>query len=198
MLQSFDLPTPCEGLRPLRLAGKKVGFEDFSTRCGEPPVEDSERPVRITVISRMQFLHEPGGKLRQLTHGTLSQEVEKNLFGTLSEILLAAPRPIVVRRARFELLSLREQLKLATETDILVGMHGAALAFSLFLPASASVIELYTRDRGVQNQHYRNLNFWTQRRYQALDIDATDGTSLKQAHLDMIAAAINTTVDAYL
>ena len=47
------------------------------------------------------------------------------------------------RLARMETMPLREQLQLINTTQILIGMHGAGLAHSLFLPDGAAVLELF-------------------------------------------------------
>ncbi len=54
-----------------------------------------------------------------------------------------------------DLLSIRDQLKLLSQTDVMIGMHGAAFGFSLFLPPGGGVIEMYP-GRG-QNWHMKRL-----------------------------------------
>ncbi len=44
---------------------------------------------------------------------------------------------------QLDLLPVRDQLQAISQTDILIGMHGAAFAFGLFLPSGAGEIEMY-------------------------------------------------------
>jgi capsular polysaccharide biosynthesis protein len=43
---------------------------------------------------------------------------------------------------RFELLDFKQQLELVARTDVLIGVHGAALSFIPFLASKALVVEL--------------------------------------------------------
>lgn len=53
--------------------------------------------------------------------------------------------------------SLAEQLTIAQHTDVLVGVHGAAMTHLLFLPPRARIVEIFCMDRFITNRHYRNL-----------------------------------------
>lgn len=71
---------------------------------------------------------------------------------------LAARLDAVVQTDDFGSLSMREQLTLALETDILIGIHGSALVHLMFLKPGSGVIEL-TRQRtpaGVRAQTMEN------------------------------------------
>lgn len=64
-----------------------------------------------------------------------------------------------------------EQMKIATKTSILVGVHGAGLIHTLFLPQRPALIELFYGDRGTVNRHYSNIAQWLgDTHYQALNI----------------------------
>jgi hypothetical protein len=57
----------------------------------------------------------------------------------------AASQRVEVRVVDFAPLDLSEQLELVSRTDVLVGMHGAALTFALYLPPHAAVVELWPK-----------------------------------------------------
>jgi glycoprotein 2-beta-D-xylosyltransferase len=70
-----------------------------------------------------------------------------------------------VAGVRFEELGVAAQLRCVSETDILVGMHGAGLAHALFLPANGGLLELFPRYYSVVNDHYYNIAYWRRLHY---------------------------------
>src|SRR5207247_10066129 len=64
------------------------------------------------------------------------------------------------RGAGLERLSLPGALALAIDTAGLVGMHGAGLVHTLFLPAGAGVVELYPAYTPRRLRHFRRLAAW--------------------------------------
>jgi capsular polysaccharide biosynthesis protein len=54
----------------------------------------------------------------------------------------------------------REQVTLASNTDVLVGMHGAGLVHALFLPPWAGIVELYPAYCSTRLRHFRRLAAW--------------------------------------
>nr|AAW25335.1 unknown [Schistosoma japonicum] len=54
-------------------------------------------------------------------------------------------------------LTMQEQLKLIMSTDILIGMHGAALTYSLLLSNTSCVIELFPNYCCQTSQHFLKL-----------------------------------------
>jgi hypothetical protein len=68
-----------------------------------------------------------------------------------------------VRAVDFGTLSIEEQIRLAHETDVLIGVHGAALTHLLWTPPHAHVIEIDRPDRGWNS--YRNLARWSGRAF---------------------------------
>jgi capsular polysaccharide biosynthesis protein len=57
-------------------------------------------------------------------------------------------------------LSFEEQLSLVRSTNVLIGMHGAALTFLPFLADNAVVIELVPVN-GMKKFHFQNLAAWS-------------------------------------
>ena len=63
--------------------------------------------------------------------------------------------PISIRTIDLAALTFEEQLHIARNTDVLVGVHGAGLTHSLFLKPGAAVVEIMPHD--VQHKGFRNL-----------------------------------------
>lgn len=61
--------------------------------------------------------------------------------------------------------NMTEQLRYISNTDILVGMHGAGLSHTLFLPKHAGLIELYPNYWPMANRHFRAMARWRKLHY---------------------------------
>ena len=61
-------------------------------------------------------------------------------------------------------LNVSAQLELLSKTDIMIGMHGAAFGFSLFLPQGGGIIELYPKGP-AKNWHMEYLAKWNKLHY---------------------------------
>ena len=49
---------------------------------------------------------------------------------------------------------MQNQLEIASSTDVLIGMHGAGMTHTMFLPKHAAVLELFPKDFKVGRPHY--------------------------------------------
>lgn len=66
---------------------------------------------------------------------------------------------LTLRQVYFEDMTLAEQVRTVSETDVLIGLHGAGLTHLLFMPPSGYLIELMPA--GYQGrQHYRHMADW--------------------------------------
>lgn len=50
-----------------------------------------------------------------------------------------------------------ESIRAALQGDIMVGVHGAGLQWSAWLPQEAPLVEIFGGDRGPSNIHYKNM-----------------------------------------
>jgi len=129
-------------------------FRRFVLAAHGLPTDAGRRPAtpRVTLVLREDYRAHarsaPGEVRRKFANAP-----------ALAEAMAAAP-DLSVRAAALERLSLREQLALAIDTDVLVGMHGAGLVHTLFLPAGAGVVELYPAYTPRRLRHFRRLAAW--------------------------------------
>jgi hypothetical protein len=109
-------------------------------------------PLRVTLVMREDYAaHARSGP------GTVPRK-----FANAPELVeaLAAIPGIAARAVALEQLGLREQLAMALDTDVLVGMHGAGLVHALFLPEWAGVVELYPASTSTRLRHFRRISAW--------------------------------------
>jgi len=61
------------------------------------------------------------------------------------------------RGVQIDAFDMRDQLRLVNEADILIGMHGAGLSHTLFVPPHGGMIELVPKYYGSDNNHFVDL-----------------------------------------
>jgi hypothetical protein len=130
----------CIGSSWIRLAADLVAEAVGGSRT--VPRADS---IVVTVIIRKNYGtgHPIGRRIRNT--------------GALVEMLRQIPRVIVsaIDYAEFDF---DQQVNISKGTDILVGMHGAGLIQSMFLPRHAGLLEFFCPDRPSSNIRYRELS----------------------------------------
>ncbi len=57
------------------------------------------------------------------------------------------------------------QVEAITSASVLVGVHGAGMTYSLFLPEHAHIIEIFYGDRGSGNRQFHNIAHWLGLKY---------------------------------
>ena len=115
-------------------------------------------------IRRDYFMH-PGKKLN--TERKFKNEME--IIKTIQDEFKGHS----VKTFVAEDMSLNEQLRITTKTDILIGMHGCIMTHSMFMPKHGAIFEMYprhwtpqpffkaiTRWRGLKYAFWRNDNEW--------------------------------------
>ena len=92
--------------------------------------------LHITMIWRRDKAYHPRNM-----KGNVERKIfnEAELFSAIYEMF---PQ-FCVRGFLLETLPMKEQLKIIKHTDILIGMHGAALAHTLYLPRISGLIEMF-------------------------------------------------------
>ena len=77
-----------------------------------------------------------------------------------------------IRSEQMDILDMKDQLEIIANTDILIGMHGAGLSLSLFMPRHGALVELYPRYWSTRNIHFKAMASWRglhYRKWQNLD-----------------------------
>ncbi|KAH3859859.1 EGF domain-specific O-linked N-acetylglucosamine transferase-like [Dreissena polymorpha] len=90
--------------------------------------------------------------------GTVSRKIKNE-----EEVVAAAKQHLrehSILDIQIDLLAMRDQLKMVSHTDILIGMHGAGLSHTLFLPRHAGLIELYPTYWSTANVHFKGMARW--------------------------------------
>lgn len=113
--------------------------------CDKHIVTNYQLP-KIIIISRRNYIAHP----RNL-NGHISRKInnELQLLNQLKQ--LGFTNSLIID---FINLTINEQLNLIINTDILIGMHGAGLTYSLLLSNTSMLIELFPNYCCINNQHF--------------------------------------------
>ncbi|XP_045167038.2 uncharacterized protein LOC123530332 [Mercenaria mercenaria] len=90
--------------------------------------------------------------------GSVSRKIQNE-----NELLNSARKHFVghdIFGIQIDKLDMKNQLKLIAHVDILIGMHGAGLSHTLFLPKHAGLIELYPTYWSNTNIHFKAMARW--------------------------------------
>ena len=79
--------------------------------------------------------------------------VSINLFKEIKDSFPTAD----ITPVQLDLLPLKAQLEIVAKIDILFGMHGAAHAFSIFMPPGGAVVEMFNDNRKTYNWHMNKI-----------------------------------------
>jgi hypothetical protein len=94
----------------------------------------------------------------------------------VTQIEIVTGCPLQVKLHDYGSLSFYEQVKLARETDIMLGMHGAALTSGIYIPKTGVLLEIgHPSRRG--NEHFSNLASFV-----GLDYNQFEGDDILQPH----------------
>jgi glycoprotein 2-beta-D-xylosyltransferase len=110
------------------------------------------RRVRVTIVFRRDHQAHP----RNAT-GAVRRKIA-NEAALLAGIRRSAlSNRLAVRGVVLERLSMADQLRLVSATDVLVGMHGAGLTHTLFLPSGAALVELFPAYHSPATRYFRRM-----------------------------------------
>lgn len=123
--------------------------------------------LNITFIWRRDYVAHPRNP-----SGSVSRKI-KNEDELLSSARKTFQRDNIIG-VQIDLLSMKDQLSIISTTDILVGMHGAGLSHTLFLPNHAGLIELYPTYWSNSNIHFKSMAKWRNLHYLSwINVDST-------------------------
>ncbi len=120
-----------------------------------PAAPRAAGPLRIAFVSRRSYD----------SHGYMGRQIA-NEAACLEA--LTAIGDVDVRLIDFARHSLDAQIRMARDTDLLIGAHGAALTHMLWTRPHAGVMEIVSAD-GPRWRMFPNMASWTGRPYAAID-----------------------------
>ncbi|XP_045157008.2 uncharacterized protein LOC123523389 [Mercenaria mercenaria] len=109
--------------------------------------------LKILIIWRRNYLAHPRKPSGEVTRKIKNED-------ELLESVKTAFLGHEVNGVQLDIFNMSTQLNLIASTDILVGMHGAALSHILFLPKHAGVVELFPSYWSVSNRHFVAFAKW--------------------------------------
>jgi len=127
--------------------------------------------VRVTFVMRKNYMAHP----RKSTSADRQISNEEEAVSAVASV-----EGTRVQAVSFEHIStLQEQMAIIAHTDLLIGVHGAGLTFSLFLPPEAAVLELVPPG-GAKNVHFNYTTAWAGLYYRTFPI----GHASPKHHVD--------------
>ena len=94
--------------------------------------------IKITIIIRRNAVYHPRN-----TEGKVGRKIFNE--PELIQALMNAFPDACVQAIMMEALPFHLQLEIISQTDLLIGMHGAGMSHTLFLPQHAAVLELFSK-----------------------------------------------------
>lgn len=99
----------------------------------------------------------------------------------------------------FGKLTAGESVRLVSDSDYMIGVHGAGLMWSAFLPRHSVLVEIFGGDRGSNNRHYHNLASLSDLHYYEIEPGALEvvGRNLRwrsgdRSLIDKISSSLTT------
>jgi glycoprotein 2-beta-D-xylosyltransferase len=133
----------------------------LSSSSNTPPVT---KPGSVVIVDRQPFVSHPRSDPNAMARKFDDAELTK-----LRRKLSTVNGVESVRLVRFETLSFGEQLRLLRETDVLIGIHGAALSHMLFMDETKSqTIEFQPES---QLDFFEYLSEWKGMDHKIIELD---------------------------
>ena len=114
--------------------------------------------ISILVLWRWNYIahaHNPSGVIKRKFAN------EQDILKTIQDNFPTA----TVQGVQIELFNMSTQLSLVSKTDILLGMLGAGLTHSIFLPKSSGLIELRPKYYKEISRHFESITKWRRLKY---------------------------------
>lgn len=109
---------------------------------------------RLRDFFHVPDFHEDNSQLKLTIIDRKATRKLHNLDAYMTKLRVAYPK-VTINAVDLAAYSFADQLEIIRNTDILVGVHGAGLIHSLFLPPHSAVVEIFPAD--VSYPVYRNL-----------------------------------------
>eukprot|EP01064_Diplonema_japonicum_P005240 TRINITY_DN13533_c0_g2_i1.p1 TRINITY_DN13533_c0_g2~~TRINITY_DN13533_c0_g2_i1.p1 ORF type:complete len:498 (+),score=43.65 TRINITY_DN13533_c0_g2_i1:56-1549(+) len=132
-------------------------------------------PIKVVWSSRVPYKHADGRIVQPRRHISDEPKMIEYLRTSLGERYTVTP-------INFGDITYEEILALMAETNILAGVHGAGLIYSMYLRPHSGLVEVFGGDRGPSNRHYHNIAAYMDLHYESYNAKAlTRADGLKDA-----------------
>ena len=115
--------------------------------------EKNCRSMNIIFLFRHDYVAHPRNM-----GGTIKRKIE-NEEDIIESVRQKFPSH-TISGVQLDSFSFRKQLEIIANTDVLIGMHGAGLTMSLFLPSHGGLIELFPLYYSPSNVHFKSIAQW--------------------------------------
>ena len=143
------------------LGSRNSDGESFSTR------DTSYKPIQVVRSSRGPYCCRPIGKIYTPARPFVE---EKKL---VHNIRLKLGNEYKIEIVNFGTIPPRESIRIASQNQIFVGVHGAGLVWSGFTSPHSGLLEVFGGDRGSGNRHYHNISSLADIHYQSMDVEGS-------------------------
>lgn len=134
------------------------GFRDWATDRLHIQRPISFERISLLFVSRQQYL--PSRNItRVLANEDRILETIKKTFSSLN----------VIRFRPETYTTFKQQVQVAVQGNIMVGVHGAGLVYSMFMSPGSHLIEIFMDDRNSANRHFHNIASWMDLKYHSID-----------------------------
>lgn len=152
------------GMYGMRSHFTEFGGYKTNTRCSSPILKSfrdwasttlqikrtkAVTGVTLLFISRQQYLPTRNISRVLVNENDILQAI-KSTFLSLN----------VIRFRPENYSTFKEQVEIVDQAQIMVGVHGAGLVYSLFMSPGSHLIEIFMDDRGPMNRHFYNIATW--------------------------------------
>lgn len=120
---------------------------------------ECSRVPNVTFILRKDYVAHPRNPSGRIQRKLIN---EKEVIEYLTKNIPQAN----INAIQIDLMPIKEQIKLIYNTNVLVGVHGAGLAYALLLRSGSTVIELFPSSyKRSPNPHFQQFAYWADVHY---------------------------------
>jgi hypothetical protein len=143
-----------------------LGSRDFREEDSSTG-DTSYKPIKAVWSSRGPYCCRPIGEIYTPTRPFVE---EKELVHNIG---LKLGNNYKIEIVNFGNISPRESIRIASQSQIFVGVHGAGLVWSGFMSPHSGLLELFGGDRGSDNRHYHNIASLADIHYQSIHVEGS-------------------------
>ncbi len=173
-----------------------LGYQPYFLESGIPYIVDKLYITSMTAVTG-QFNSIYIGKVRSsLTEGKnqntdickkiyISRSKAKKRFVANEKELSAFLSSLGFQIVHFENYSLEQQIKIVSESKVIIGLHGAGLTNMLFLPKQSTVFELISKEKNWYNWCYQNMANALNLKYYQIECETSKAIEDYNVYVDL-------------